>query len=54
MPSTIADELACNPFLHAHRPAVQRLTGTEDPVEGMRRIRALKDRFGKTGVVAKY
>ena len=47
VPSSLALELATNPFLRAGEPAVQRLVGMEgaDPADVFAEIRGRKDRF---------
>ena len=47
MPTTIAAELAANPFLRAEDPAVQAAVGMKDadPAAVFAEIRARKDRF---------
>ncbi|KAJ1959648.1 Cytoplasmic glyoxalase II [Dipsacomyces acuminosporus] len=45
MPSTIAEELATNPFMRVDQPALQRATGKTDPVEVLGAVRRLKDSF---------
>ncbi|KAJ1951841.1 Cytoplasmic glyoxalase II [Linderina pennispora] len=45
MPSTIAEELATNPFMRVDQPALQAVTGETDPVKVLGAIRRLKDRF---------
>jgi hydroxyacylglutathione hydrolase len=47
VPSTIAEELATNPFLREDSPSLQKnikMTG-QSPVEVLTEIRILKDRF---------
>lgn len=50
IPSTIADELATNPFMRVHEPAVQRFAMggccADDAVAVMGALRAAKDQFG--------
>ncbi|KAJ1996762.1 Cytoplasmic glyoxalase II [Coemansia thaxteri] len=45
MPSTIAEELATNPFMRVDQPALQQAAGKADPVEVLGAIRQMKDRF---------
>ncbi len=47
VPSTLAEELATNPFLRAHDPVIQTHLGLDgaDPVDVFADIRARKDRF---------
>ena len=47
LPTTIAAELAANPFLRAEEPAVQAALGMtgSDPAAVFAEIRARKDRF---------
>ncbi|KAJ2845826.1 Cytoplasmic glyoxalase II [Coemansia erecta] len=45
MPSTIAEELATNPFMRVHQPGLQKITGTTDPVQVLAVIRQMKDQF---------
>ncbi|KAJ2785114.1 Cytoplasmic glyoxalase II [Coemansia javaensis] len=45
MPSTIAEELATNPFMRVDQPALQRAAGATDPVAVLGAIRRLKDNF---------
>lgn len=47
IPSTIADELATNPFMRVHEASVQRFVGgATDPVAVMGLLRSAKDKFG--------
>ncbi|KAJ2811920.1 Cytoplasmic glyoxalase II [Coemansia furcata] len=45
MPSTIAEELATNPFMRVDQPALQQAAGRTDPVEVLGEIRRMKDKF---------
>ena len=47
LPTTVAAELAANPFLRAEEPAVQAAVGMEgaDPAAVFAELRARKDRF---------
>jgi hydroxyacylglutathione hydrolase len=45
VPSVLLDEMQYNPFLRTNEKAIQEAVGTSDPVEVMRRLRALKDQF---------
>ncbi|KAJ1863083.1 Cytoplasmic glyoxalase II [Coemansia sp. RSA 2703] len=45
MPSTIAEELATNPFMRVNQPALQKVAGSTDPVEVLKAIRQMKDNF---------
>lgn len=48
VPSTIAKELATNPFMRAHEPAIQARTGLKEgtPVSGhLGKIRLMKSAF---------
>ncbi|KAJ2771244.1 Cytoplasmic glyoxalase II [Coemansia nantahalensis] len=45
MPSTIAEEKDTNPFMRVTQPALQRAANATDPVEALRVIRQMKDRF---------
>ena len=47
LPTTIAAELAANPFLRAEKPSVQAAVGMEgaDPADVFAELRARKDRF---------
>eukprot|EP00112_Aurelia_sp_Birch-Aquarium-sp1_P017953 Seg4218.4 transcript_id=Seg4218.4/GoldUCD/mRNA.D3Y31 product="Hydroxyacylglutathione hydrolase mitochondrial" protein_id=Seg4218.4/GoldUCD/D3Y31 len=45
IPSTIADELKCNPFMRVNNPNVQRHTNTTDPISTMGALRKEKDSF---------
>eukprot|EP00744_Colponema_vietnamica_P029530 GILI01045497.1.p1 GENE.GILI01045497.1~~GILI01045497.1.p1 ORF type:complete len:109 (+),score=21.34 GILI01045497.1:110-436(+) len=43
IPSTVAEELAINPFMRVHDPAVQQFTGKSDPIEVMAAVREAKN-----------
>lgn len=45
VPTTIGDEMRYNPFMRTHEAVVQRAVGSNDPVEVMRILRSLKDKF---------
>ncbi|KAJ2617128.1 Cytoplasmic glyoxalase II [Coemansia sp. RSA 1365] len=45
MPSTIAEELATNPFMRVDQPALQKATGKSDPIDVLAVLRQMKDRF---------
>lgn len=45
VPSTIGEEMSYNPFMRTHLPHVQKRVGASDPIDAMRLIRALKDKF---------
>ncbi|KAI8323720.1 hydroxyacylglutathione hydrolase [Martensiomyces pterosporus] len=45
MPSTIAEELATNPFMRVNQPALQKATGKTNPAEVLGAVRKLKDSF---------
>jgi hydroxyacylglutathione hydrolase len=48
IPSTIIDELQCNPFMRVHKESVKRALGLEpetDPVEVMAKLRQMKDKW---------
>ncbi|RKP05871.1 beta-lactamase-like protein [Thamnocephalis sphaerospora] len=45
VPSTIASELACNPFMRTREPALQQATGKQDAVQVMAELREQKNRF---------
>jgi hydroxyacylglutathione hydrolase len=45
VPSVLLDEMQYNPFLRTNEKVIQGAVGTSDPVEVMRRLRALKDQF---------
>jgi hydroxyacylglutathione hydrolase len=45
IPSSIAEELAINPFMRVREPSVQSHTGKSDPVEVMGALRSEKDNF---------
>ena len=47
LPTTVAAELAANPFLRAEEPAVQAAVGMQgaDPAAVFAELRARKDRF---------
>ncbi|KAJ1879102.1 Cytoplasmic glyoxalase II [Coemansia sp. RSA 1722] len=45
MPSTIAEELATNPFMRVQQPSLQKIAGTTDPVQVLAVIRQMKDKF---------
>mmetsp|Transcript_14172 Transcript_14172/g.23625 ORF Transcript_14172/g.23625 Transcript_14172/m.23625 type:complete len:110 (+) Transcript_14172:609-938(+) len=43
IPSVLSEEKTYNPFLRALEPALAKSTGATEPVEVLRRIRAIKD-----------
>ncbi|KAJ2061170.1 Cytoplasmic glyoxalase II [Coemansia sp. S146] len=45
MPSTIAEELATNPFMRVDQPALQIASSKTDPVDVLGEIRRMKDNF---------
>ncbi|KAJ2558206.1 Cytoplasmic glyoxalase II [Coemansia sp. RSA 1933] len=45
MPSTIAEELATNPFMRVNQPDVQKAVGATDPVDVLAAVRRMKDNF---------
>ncbi|CAG8435924.1 6895_t:CDS:2 [Diversispora eburnea] len=45
VPSTIGDELECNPYLRVSELSIQNATGTLDPYEALQMLRALNDNF---------
>ncbi|KAJ2742557.1 Cytoplasmic glyoxalase II [Coemansia sp. BCRC 34301] len=45
MPSTIAEELATNPFMRVDQPALQIAASRTDPVDVLGEIRRMKDSF---------
>mmetsp|Transcript_7590 Transcript_7590/g.10110 ORF Transcript_7590/g.10110 Transcript_7590/m.10110 type:complete len:254 (+) Transcript_7590:158-919(+) len=45
VPSTIANELATNPFMRATDPSLQEKTGKSDPIQCLAAIRQMKNRF---------
>ncbi|KAJ2254674.1 Cytoplasmic glyoxalase II [Coemansia sp. RSA 455] len=45
MPSTIAEELATNPFMRVDQPALQIASSKTDPIEVLGEIRRMKDNF---------
>ncbi|KAJ2334454.1 Cytoplasmic glyoxalase II [Coemansia sp. RSA 2681] len=45
MPSTIAEELATNPFMRVDQPALQIAASRTDPVDVLGEIRRMKDNF---------
>ncbi|RHZ59309.1 hypothetical protein Glove_364g51 [Diversispora epigaea] len=45
VPSTIGDELECNPYLRISELPIQNATGTLDPYESIQMLRALNDNF---------
>ncbi|KAJ1985892.1 Cytoplasmic glyoxalase II [Coemansia spiralis] len=45
MPSTIAEELATNPFMRVNQPDIQKAVDATDPVEVMAIVRRMKDNF---------
>ncbi|KAJ2018457.1 Cytoplasmic glyoxalase II [Coemansia sp. RSA 376] len=45
MPSTIADELATNPFMRVDQPALQIASSKTNPIEVLGEIRRMKDNF---------
>jgi len=45
VPSTIANELATNPFMRATDATLQQKTGKTDPVDCLAEIREMKNRF---------
>ncbi|KAJ1822016.1 Cytoplasmic glyoxalase II [Coemansia sp. RSA 2671] len=45
MPSTIAEELATNPFMRVHHPALQSASRQTNPIDVLREIRRMKDMF---------
>jgi len=47
VPSTIADELATNPFVRVHEATIQKFTGETDPVETILAVRRMKDKWGR-------
>lgn len=51
VPSTIADELATNPFLRIHEPTVRTFTGKDDPVQVLADVRHKKNLFGRGALI---
>ncbi|KAJ2489759.1 Cytoplasmic glyoxalase II [Coemansia sp. RSA 2050] len=45
MPSTIAEELATNPFMRVDQPALQSASNQTDPIDVLGEIRRMKDNF---------
>jgi hydroxyacylglutathione hydrolase len=48
IPSTIRDELQCNPFMRVNRESVKRALGLDteaDPIEAMAKLRHMKDKW---------
>jgi hydroxyacylglutathione hydrolase len=45
VPSTLADECACNPFLRIDTPALRQALGGSDRVERFAELRRRKDAF---------
>ncbi|KAJ2402082.1 Cytoplasmic glyoxalase II [Coemansia sp. RSA 2559] len=45
MPSTIAEELATNPFMRVDKPDIQKAAGAIDPVKVLAAVRRMKDNF---------
>ena len=45
IPSTIAEELATNPFMRVHEPTVQQYAQCTDPVEVLATVRQRKNFF---------
>lgn len=52
VPSTMATELATNPFMRTRDPSMQQATDAKEPAEVMSRLREMKNGFGGwTGTV---
>jgi hydroxyacylglutathione hydrolase len=48
VPSTVGKEKLINPFMRVNEKSIQTFTGTTNPVEGMKRVRHLKDVWGRS------
>ena len=47
VPSSIAEECKCNPFLRFNEPSVRLATNTQDPVQCLLAVRTGKDAWGR-------
>ncbi|KOM41014.1 hypothetical protein LR48_Vigan04g121200 [Vigna angularis] len=44
-PSTIQEEMETNPFMRVHLPQIQEKVGCKSPIEALRELRKLKDKW---------
>ncbi|WVZ17946.1 hypothetical protein V8G54_005268 [Vigna mungo] len=48
-PSTIEEEMETNPFMRVHLPKIQEKVGCKSPIEALRELRKLKDKWMMMG-----
>ena len=50
-PSTVAEQLAVNPFLRWDSPTIQKVTGYTEPVKVVGKLREMKDNFSSYSLI---